>query len=119
MKNQREHSRYPVDLKVDYSTRDAFLSNHVTNLSRGGLFIKSDNPLPVSAEVDLTLTLPGTDGPMRARGRVIWNYDIGKGSYQVVRGMGIKLIDLGTKERQTLTEYLNSLRPTEPLPVTS
>jgi uncharacterized protein (TIGR02266 family) len=119
MENQREHSRYPVDLRVDCSTRDAFVSNRVTNLSRGGLFIKSDNPLPVSAEVDLTLTLPGTDRPLRARGRVIWNYDIAKGSCHVVRGMGIKLIDLGTKERRTLAEYLETLRPTELLPVTS
>jgi len=119
MEMKREHVRYPVDLRVDYAMRDAFVSNCVTNLSRGGLFIKSDNPLPVGAEVDLTLTLPGVDRFMTARGRVIWNYDMGKGSCHLVRGMGIKLIDMGTKERQSLAEYLESLRATEPLPVTS
>ena len=119
MQMQREHDRYPVDLRVDCSTLDAFVSNRVTNLSRGGLFIKSDTPLPIAAEVDLTLTLPGTDRPLRARGRVIWNYDIAKGSCHVVRGMGIKLIDLGAKERRTLTEYLETLRSTAPLPATS
>lgn len=119
MERQREHVRYPVDLKVDYSTRDAFVSNCVTNLSRGGLFIKSERPLPVGAEVDLTLTLPGPDRLMRARGRVVWNYDMGKGSCHLVRGMGIKLIDMGTRERRRLADYLETLRVTEPLPATS
>ena len=116
METQREHVRYPVDLTVDYSTRDAFVSNCVTNLSRGGLFIKSDNPLPVGAEVDLTLTLPGVDRLMRTRGRVIWNYDMGKGSCHLVRGMGIKFIDMGTTERRRLAGLLETLRATEPLP---
>jgi uncharacterized protein (TIGR02266 family) len=111
MRGTREHERYSVDLRVDCSTRDAFLSNHVTNLSRGGLFIKSDTPLPVSTEVDLTLTLPGTESPVKACGRVIWNYDIQKGSSHMVRGMGIKLLDMGLDERQRLEAYLETLQP--------
>lgn len=119
MEMQRQDVRYPVDLRADYSTRDAFVSNSVTNLSRGGLFIESDNPLPVGAEVDLTLTLPGVDRVMRMRGRVIWNYDMGKGSCHLVRGMGIKLVDMGTRERRRLEEFLETLQATTPLPATS
>jgi uncharacterized protein (TIGR02266 family) len=96
---------------VDCSTRDAFVSNRVTNLSRGGLFIKSDQPLPVATEVDLTLTLPGSESPVKACGRVIWNYDIKKGSSRMVRGMGIKLLDLESDERQRLEEYIAALQP--------
>jgi uncharacterized protein (TIGR02266 family) len=111
MQATREHERYSVDLRVDCSTRDAFVSNRVTNLSRGGLFIKSDQPLPVATEVDLTLTLPGAESPVKACGRVIWNYDIQKGSSHVIRGMGIKLLDLRSDERQRLEEYIATLEP--------
>jgi uncharacterized protein (TIGR02266 family) len=115
MSPPREHARYAVDLSVDYSTRDAFVSNRVTNLSRGGLFIRSEQPLPIATEVDLTFTLPGTAAPLRARGRVIWNYDIQKGSSRMVRGMGIKLLDMGLEERQMLVEYLDTLQPAKAL----
>jgi type IV pilus assembly protein PilZ len=119
MRVTREHERYCVDLRVDYSTRDAFVSNRVTNLSRGGLFIESDRPLPVATEVDLTLTLPGTEGALKACGRVIWNYDIQKGSSRVIRGMGIKLLDMGSDARRTLEKYIENLQPADALPASS
>lgn len=114
MTASREHARYAVDLTVDCSTRDAFVSNHVTNLSRGGLFIQSEHPFPVRAEVDLTLTLPETDTRIRAKGRVVWNYDIRKGTARVVPGMGIKLLDMTPDELQKLVEYLETLTPVTP-----
>jgi uncharacterized protein (TIGR02266 family) len=111
MEVRREHSRHAVDLKVDCSTRDAFLSSRVTNLSRGGLFIRGDRSLPVGSEVDLTLTLAGSGTRIRARGRVIWNYDILKGTSHVVPGMGIKLLDLTSEDHRRLGEFLDSLCP--------
>ncbi len=113
----REHPRYPVSLRVDYSTRDAFLANHVSNLSRGGLFIASERPLPVNAELDLVLILPGAEARIQARGRVIWNYDIRKGTSHVTPGMGIKFLDMPSSDRQRLADYLATLQPATPRPV--
>jgi uncharacterized protein (TIGR02266 family) len=110
-KPEREHARYVVDLTVDCSTRDAFVSNRVTNLSRGGLFISSDQPLPIATEVDLTLRLPDTHTCITARGRVVWNYDIRKGTSRIVPGMGIRLLDLKPEEQQKLVAYLDTLPP--------
>jgi type IV pilus assembly protein PilZ len=116
VKDQRAHPRHAVDLTVDCSTQDAFVSNRVTNLSRGGVFVRSDDPLPVGTEVALTLTLSGTGTTIRACGRVIWNYDVEKASSRMVRGMGIKLLDMGTDDRRKLLEYIGSLRPEDTLP---
>jgi uncharacterized protein (TIGR02266 family) len=114
MEGTREHPRYAVDLQVDCSTWGAFYSNRVTNLSRGGLFIRSDRPLPVSSEVDLTLTLSGNATRIQARGRVIWNYDIQRSSGRLVPGMGIKLVDMAPDDHRRLLEYLESLGPADP-----
>ncbi len=111
MKTEREYPRYPVNLEVSCSTRDAFLLNTVSNLSRGGMFIKSTQPLPLSAEVELTMTLPGANVRITARGRVVWNYDIPKGTSHVVQGMGIRFLDMTTADRRRLTDYLGSLPP--------
>ena len=54
----RKHPRYKVAIPVDCSTRDLFVSNHVCNIGKGGLFIRSDTPLPLNAEVSLVLYLP-------------------------------------------------------------
>ena len=88
----RKHPRYAVNLTVEYATHDAFVGNHVSNLSRGGLFIATRQPLPVQSELDLMLILRQEDERIRARGRVVWNYDIQKGTSHVVPGMGMKLL---------------------------
>ncbi len=110
----RQFKRYPVDLRVDYGTRDAFLANRVSNLSRGGLFIATETPLPVQSELDLVLTLKNEDERIRARGRVVWNYDIRKGTSRVIPGMGIRFVDLSPDDSHRLVDYLDTLRPAPP-----
>jgi type IV pilus assembly protein PilZ len=111
----RQEQRYPVNLRVDYSTRDAFIANRITNLSKGGLFIPTEKPLPVHAELDLVLTLPERAEHIQARGRVIWNYDIRKGTSRVIPGMGIKFVDMSPDDKQKLADYIETL-PATPQP---
>ena len=103
--------RYQVDIPVDYETRDLFLGSRVTNISRGGLFIRTDNPLPVQTEVSLSLHLPQDEGVIEARGRVVWNFDVPKNSFHVVSGMGIKFIDLSSDQRMRIETSLKRFTP--------
>jgi uncharacterized protein (TIGR02266 family) len=112
----RKHPRYTVTIPVDCSTRDMFLSNPVCNISKGGLFIRSENPLPLNAEVRLILYLPATKGHIRATGRVVWNYDIEKHSCHIVPGSGIRFVDMSASDRATLENYLAGLKPTGSVP---
>ena len=107
----REHPRYEVSIPVDYSTRHVFVSNHVCNISKGGLFIRSADPLPLNTEVSLVLHLPETEQCIRATGRVIWNYDIQKGTTQIVPGSGIRFVDMPPSDRASLESYLADLTP--------
>jgi uncharacterized protein (TIGR02266 family) len=110
-RDTREHSRYEVTIPVDCSTSHVFVSNHVCNISKGGLFIRSDSPLPLDAEVALVLRLPGTDRAIRATGRVIWNYDMQKGTTRIVPGSGIRFLDMSAADRSMLEEFLAGLAP--------
>lgn len=107
----REHPRYEVSIPVDCSTRHVFLSNHVCNISRGGLFIRSEAPLPLNSEVSLVLRLPETEQSIRATGRVIWNYDMPKGTTRIVPGTGIRFLDMPPADRATLERFLAGLIP--------
>jgi type IV pilus assembly protein PilZ len=102
-------ARYQVDIPVDYETRDLFLGSRVTNISRGGIFIRTDNPLPVQTEVSLSLHIPEDDSVIEARGRVVWNYDVPRDSFHVVSGMGIKFIDLSSDQRTRIESSLKRL----------
>lgn len=107
----RHDPRFDVQITVDWSTRDMFLSNHVTNLSKGGLFIETPTPLPLNSEVFLRLTLPDVDAVVETKGRVIWTFDVKKGTARVLPGMGIKLTDTSPQHREQLEAYLSRLDP--------
>jgi type IV pilus assembly protein PilZ len=101
--------RYHVDIPIDCSTQGLFIANRVTNLSRGGLFIQSSHPLPLHAEVELAITLPNGGPRIQATGRVIWNYDVAKGSARIVPGSGIKFINMSPQDRALLEECIARL----------
>lgn len=105
----RSDPRYSVSIRVDCTTRDMFVSNYLTNISRGGVFLASHERLPLDAEVDLVLTLPDTGVTIAVRGRVVWTYDIRRGTARLVPGAGIRFIDMSATDRARIDAYLERL----------
>ncbi len=72
-KKKRKHERVPVILEVSYRTTGGFLVSYSMNLSKGGIFIETDNPLSVGEELTLRL-MPSADKNVfeELRGRVVW-----------------------------------------------
>ena len=70
--DKRQHARIPVSLAVSYPSRGDLQKDLVTDLSPGGLFVRTSKPLPIGTEVDLEVTLDDADVPMHVRGKVIW-----------------------------------------------
>lgn len=61
--DQRLHQRYPIELKIEYKllTRgrvESFGSGRTTNISSGGIFFESDDPLPTRGRVELAMDWP-------------------------------------------------------------
>ncbi|MBI3597109.1 MAG: TIGR02266 family protein [Nitrospirae bacterium] len=108
-RNRRKDTRFDVKIKVDYSTKDIFVSNYVTNLSKGGVFIETKTSLPVQSEIHCTFILPDFNVKIEAKGRVVWTYDVKKGTGKVVSGMGIKFTDLSPQHKAQIEEYLLKL----------
>jgi Tfp pilus assembly protein PilZ len=59
--------------------------------------------------VSLVLRLPEANLCIRAMGRVVWNYDIAKGTSRIVAGSGIRFVDMTASDRATLEAYLERL----------
>jgi len=105
----RQDPRFDVHIRVDYASRNMFLSNYVTNLSNGGLFIQTENPLPVQSEILVTLNLPEINTVIQVKGRVAWTYDIKKGTGRIITGMGIKFMDLSIENKSVIKDYIQKL----------
>jgi uncharacterized protein (TIGR02266 family) len=87
--------------RVHYATLDQLVVAYSADLSKGGMFLASDQFLPVNATLSLTLELPSRGGELSVKCRVVYTRDAataakaGKPS-----GMGIQFLDL---DEQALT----------------
>jgi uncharacterized protein (TIGR02266 family) len=103
--------RYRVDIRVDETTTSMFTAGRVTNISRGGLFIETPECLPIDTPVDLGLQLPEIRTVLNVHGRVAWTYDMKKGTTRLMRGAGIKFVDMTPEQMGVLERYLTRLAP--------
>jgi PilZ domain len=61
--DQRLHQRYPITLKVEYKLLkkgrvERVGSGRTMNMSSGGIFFESDDPLPLRGRVELAMEWP-------------------------------------------------------------
>ena len=68
---RRRTERAPVVVRIEYATVDALFSDFTRNINEGGIFVETDEPIPVDEKVELKLRLPGSTGLVHATGRVV------------------------------------------------
>ena len=72
MDEKRQHLRMPVALKVTYLSKGDLQRDFVTDLSPGGLFVRTSKPLPIGTDVDLEVHVADEEAPTHVRGKVVW-----------------------------------------------
>jgi uncharacterized protein (TIGR02266 family) len=72
MAEKRQHVRVPVALTVTYASRGELQNHLVTDLSPGGLFVATANPLPVGTEIDLSVVIGPSGQRISVNGKVSW-----------------------------------------------
>ena len=65
---RRQYERYETSISVDYSSGDTFLFSYIQNISEMGIFIRSDEPLPIGTLLQLRFAPDGQE-PHRAERR--------------------------------------------------
>jgi uncharacterized protein (TIGR02266 family) len=71
MTDGREHERAPYRVHVEFRTASSFLVAYSVNLSRGGLFLETEEDLPTGSVIELDFRVPGTD-TIGLNGIVTW-----------------------------------------------
>jgi type IV pilus assembly protein PilZ len=68
----RSSARAPIRLRVDYEQMNSFFADYTTNLSKGGTFIKTSDPLEIGTICIFSFSLPALSEPLQLEGEVAW-----------------------------------------------
>ncbi len=108
-KRARRSDRLQHDLLVAYRTVDGFITDFAVNISRGGTFINTREPLPVGTTVRLLISLPGTAFPFDLCGRVVRVNEVNNPTNQVP-GMAIEFVDADEEKLVRIERFVERLR---------
>ena len=81
----RQTGKKTVVVSVRYDAGSELARDMIAALPEGGLFIHTDSPLAVGAEVELSISI-GDAASIRQRGRVTWVRGLAEG------GMAVRLV---------------------------
>lgn len=113
MEERRADPRAPVELEVHYRSAHDFLTAYTVNISGGGIFIKTREPLPLNQVVHLRFTLPGIPRVFNLHGLVVWtNPQPSRSSFP--SGMGIKFMNLDAEGKKVIAAFVKSKLPAPP-----
>jgi uncharacterized protein (TIGR02266 family) len=105
----RKSERLQHELLVAYRTVDGFITDWAVNISRGGIFINTRNPLPAGSIVRLIVSLPDAAFPFDLTGRVIRTQPPG-GENDAMPGMGLEFVDIDEEKKGRLARFVDRLR---------
>ena len=104
--DKRTSPRAITKIQIMYKDSMDFIKSYMINISSGGLFISTDNALPLDADVHMQITLPGDSHIINAVGKVVWsNPKGGRGNFP--KGMGIKFVQI---DRDALDRIKNFVK---------
>jgi uncharacterized protein (TIGR02266 family) len=105
---ERGAQRVPAKLTVRYGQEmQRQLTNYSVNISTGGLFLETENPLPEGSRLLLEFPLPGRSKPVVCKAQVAWvNTPDCPARLRLPSGMGLQFLDLALDDLQSIRDYI-------------
>ena len=102
----RKHDRVMKRLTVRYKDRQTLIAAVTSNLSAGGVFIRTDNPLNAGERFLIELYLKELGETLEIPCQVKWTREKTSDSRGEPPGMGVEFSELSQKNAQLLKRYL-------------
>jgi|KBSSwiStaDraftv2_1062776.scaffolds.fasta_scaffold354856_2 uncharacterized protein (TIGR02266 family) len=97
--NRRAAPRVPVAVPVSFQAGGTIAGARTQDIGRGGVAIRTMEPLPLGTQIELTFRLPGSVRDITAAGRVAWS------DRRV--GMGVQFEKLTSEAQQFLNAFMD------------
>lgn len=107
-KGPRRHLRAPINQKVTLHYDDRYTLSQAISLSEGGIYLRRVTPLPVGAQVAVSIPEDGIE-KLRMRGEVIYTRTISGRRFSIPPGMAIRFTHVSSQEREILHRIVTNL----------
>src|SRR5678815_5007171 len=106
--NNRREMRQPITLKIKFksSSLDQFIERYSVDVSRGGIFIRTKEPLQVGTTLKFEFQLQDSQALISGEGTVVWIREHDPNRTGVAPGMGVKFDKLQPQSQQVLERIL-------------
>ena len=103
-------TRLKTHIHIHYGPYQNFIINgHCSDISTGGLYLKTDLPLSVNEHISLIFHLPNRRDPVSCNAKVVWtNPAIGNLKPDLPPGVGLEFIDLNPDELASIASFIDS-----------
>ncbi len=109
--NRRQDERVETIVRVEFEEQ---YWGFTKNLSKGGAFILTPDPMDLGDEFFMKLHMPDGGGPLEMTCKVVWTNKYGKESHDMRRGMGIKFLRIQPEIQKRIEEYIKSRKDGNP-----
>jgi uncharacterized protein (TIGR02266 family) len=106
---RRRHKRAPTRILIKYSNAEQFFTDYIQNISRGGIFVPTYNPLPKGTRLRVSFSLPCWDSLIETQGTVVHCVRSDPAQGTTPSGMGIQFQALSEEYLELIDKYVNSL----------
>jgi uncharacterized protein (TIGR02266 family) len=107
--NPPKEPRTPINLRIKFrsETLDQFIDRYAIDVSRGGIFIRTREPLAVGTQLKLDFQYQNGTPLMSGEGTVVWIRDPDPNRANVPPGMGVRFDRLSPESQAVLDQLLN------------
>ena len=104
----KDPPRGPTNLRIKFrsASLDQFIERYAVDVSRGGIFIRTREPLPVDTRLRLEFQLQDATPLLAGEGTVVWIREHDPTRENVTPGMGVRFDRLTPETQPTLEKIL-------------
>jgi uncharacterized protein (TIGR02266 family) len=106
---RRKHKRVPAKILIKYGNADQFFTDYVQNISLGGIFVPTHDPLPKGTKLQISFSLPYWEQLITTLGVVVHSIHADPKSGRGPSGMGIQFQRLNPDNLDLIDSYVASL----------
>ena len=108
---RRAAKRFPLKIEVSYGSEHNFYTGFVENMSSGGLFVATHDPVSIGELYELTFTVPGLRRSCTATCEVRWVREYNPLDPDTVPGMGLRFRQLDSDARAAIELFIRHRDP--------
>jgi uncharacterized protein (TIGR02266 family) len=106
--NRRATQRLAIGVSVTVYSASAFWTGFTENISEGGLFVATNEPLDIGDQLDVSLVIEG-EPPISVRGVVRW-LRLSQGANGPAPGAGMQFDSLDEETALRITRFIRTRR---------